>query len=296
MLKERVGSQMANSFQIVLEAIRPISHGDTRTGLGNPTNTRLFLREETLVNGDLLQVPSISENALRHVLFREPLANDLLKSLGITGGLSYPMLHFFYNGGALKKGSSSPAGSFATANKVQSLYPSVNLLGGSLDGFILPAGKLRIAAWLLTREYAPYVAKVNRELAAEAEKVSAFELVYEETKTHSAKIPALAEESQLEPMIYTTEVLAAGTKILVEGTFDPWTNDATVAAVTRALAVWEGYIGGQGRMGRGRMAILSSSGLPTDEAYSKHIDANKEVMRAGIMDGTLGTDKAVCAP
>ena len=284
-----------NRFQIVLEAIRPLSHGDTRTGLSNPTNVRLFLREEMLVNGELLQVPAFSENALRHMLFREPLANDLFNSLGITGGLSYPMLHFFYNGGALKKGSTSPAGSFAIANRVQSLYPNVDLLGGSLDGFILPPGKLRMAAWLATREYAPYIAKVDRDLAEEAQKVSAFELVYEETKIHASQVPSLTKEADPESMIYTTEVLAAGAKILIEGTFDPWTSLVTQSAAARALAVWEGYIGGQGRMGRGRVTVLETKNMYSDAAYAEHLEANKDAMRAGILDGTLGSDKVVCA-
>lgn len=284
-----------NRFQIILEAIRPISHGDTRTGMSNPTNVRLFLREEMMVDGEVLQVPAISENSLRHLLFREPLANDLFASLGIDSGVSYPVLHFFYNGGALKKGSASPAGSYAIADKVQKLYPSVDLLSGSLDGFILPPGKLRMAAWLVTREYAPYIAKVNQDLAEEAKKISAFELVYEETRIHGAQVPALTKDFDPSPMIFTHEVLAAGARILIEGTFDPWTSAKTKAAAAHALSVWEGYIGGQGRMGRGRVAIAETSGLPDGSAYAEHLEANKDAMRSGILDGTLGSGKLICS-
>lgn len=278
-------------FHILLQSISPICHGDTVTGVDNATNTRIFMRQGMLVNGRPARVPCISENALRSVIFREPLHDDLLKRLNIgRGQIPQAVMNLLYSGGNMAAGSKAPGDEIALGHAVKDLYPSLDLLGGAVDGFILPRSRLKLAAWLVAREYAPMLRLVAPEMVDEAEVVSAYDLLTDETRTRGT-----GSESEGNQMLYTYETLAAGAKLLVEVTLDPHTPPQTVAAVGQALGCWDGYIGGQGRQGRGRMAVLEHD-LADVSAYDVHLEAHTDAMRAGLVDGTLGTRLVLCAP
>jgi hypothetical protein len=276
---------------IVFQTVTPMSHGDTVTGVDNKTNTRLFMRQGMLVDGKPGRVPAISENALRAVLFRNPLHDDLLTRLGIRPGeLPQSVVNLLFSGGNMAAGSKAPGDEITLGHQIKRLYPSLDLLGGAVDGFILPRSRLRMAAWLVAREYAPSLRLIAPELAEEAEGVSAYDLLTEETRTRGT-----GAESEGNQMLYTYETLAAGVKILLEITLDPHTPEATQSAVAHALACWDGYLGGQARQGRGRIALLSSD-LPQNTAYVDHIAGHDEAMRDGLRSGSLGSAKILCAP
>ena len=275
---------------ILLQAVNPVAHGDTVTGVDNQTNTRIFMRQGMLVGGKPARVPSISENALRAVLFREPLHDDLLQALEIgRGELPQSVVNLLFSGGSMAAGSKAPGDEMTLGHAVKNLYPSLDLLGGAVDGFILPRSRLRLAAWLVAREYAPMLRLIAPELADEAETVSAYDMLTEETRTRGT-----GAESAGNQMLYTYETLAAGAKLLVEITLDPHTPEATCAAVAHSLGKWDGYIGGQARQGRGRMAVLRHD-LPEPAAYVEHIEGHGTAMRAGLIDGTLCTGRILCA-
>ncbi len=67
------------------------------------------------------------------------------------------------------------------------------------------------------------------------------------------------------------------------------------AAVALAVERWDGYFGGQGRQGRGRMTVEKVGGDETPvDAYLEHVEAHRDEMRAGLTSGTLGTERALC--
>lgn len=275
---------------IVFQAATPIAHGDTVTGIDNATNTRLFMRQQMLLDGKPARVPAVSENALRSVLFRGPLADDLVTRLGITRGeLPQAVMNLLWSGGSMASGAKAPGDEIALGHQVKSLYPMLDLLGGAVDGFILPRSRLRLAAWLVSREYVPALRFVAPELVDEAAAVSAYDMLGDETRTRGT-----GSESAGNQMIYTYETLAAGAKIVLELTLDPHTPPATEAALAAALSHWDGYIGGQGRQGRGRMVTLSST-LGESALYDAHMQAHVDALRTGLVDGTLGTAKVLCA-
>jgi len=276
---------------LLLQAITPIAHGDTVTGIDNQTNTRIFMRQGMIVDGKPGRVPSISENALRAVLFRNPLHDDLLSRLAIgRGELPQSVVNLLFSGGNMAAGSKAPGDEMTLGHQVKRLYPSLDLLGGAVDGFILPRSRLRMAAWLVAREYAPALRLIAPDLVAEAEGISAYDMLTEETRTRGT-----GAESDGNQMLYTYETLAAGAKLLVEVALDMHTPDATRASLAHAIACWDGYIGGQGRQGRGRMAVLASDLTPADD-YLAHIEASRDAMRQGLTTGGLGTAKLLCAP
>lgn len=275
---------------VLLQAATPIAHGDTVTGIDNSTNTRLFMRQHMLVNGIPARVPAISENSLRSILFRAPLADHLVQALGIRSGeLPQGVMNLLYAGGNMAAGSKAPAQEVALGNAARALYPAIDLLGGAVDAFILPRANLRLACWLVAEEYADTLAIVAPELEAEARMVSAFDLLGDETRTRGT-----GANSDGNQMLYTYETLAAGSKLLLELTIDAQASEACRSAVGLAMSCWDGYIGGQSRQGRGRMTVLRSD-LPAPDAYLDHINGHAEAMRDGLLDGTFGTGVKLCA-
>jgi hypothetical protein len=275
--------------RLVIEALTPIAHFDTRTGIDNATNIRLTMTQPILLNGRRTYAPHVSENALRSVLLRIPLANHLLATLGIAGGVPRAALNLLYAGGGMSGGSRAPGDETVLGHAVGRLYPSLALLGGAVNAFILPRSKLRFSAWLVAQEYRDAIEAIFPAEADLAGTISAFDLIGDETRTRGTGDQAVGNQ-----MLYGYQVLAAGTRIAIELTLDRWTSAATRAAIRRALTEWDGFIGGQGRQGRGRCRIVCVDGLDPSDEYDAHIIEHGEIMRAGILDGTLGTGKQIC--
>jgi len=118
----------------------------------------------------------------------------------------------------------------------------------------------------VAREYLSALRLIAPELSAEAAGASAYDMLAEETRTRGT-----GAESEGNKMVYSYETLAAGAKVLVEVTLDPHTPDAVRASLAHAMSCWDGYLGGQGRQGRGRMAVLASD-LPDAAPYLAHLD------------------------
>lgn len=273
-----------------LTAVTPIAHGDTHSGINNTSNIRLFMRSAQSMRGAAVLVPDISTNALRTVLFRRPLHDHLLERLAIErGSLSRGVLNLLYSGGSMSPGAQMPGSIGEMAVAIRQLYPSLGLLGGSVDRFILPQSIMRVSAWPIAREYIRAIDAVAPHLVDEAKGVSAFDLVSEETRTRGT-----GSESEGNQMIYTYETLAAGARFFVELTLDVNADHRHMGAVALAIQRWDGYFGGQGRQGRGRMLITHLTPAAEATPYLDHIAANAEQMRAGLLDGRLGCEQIVC--
>lgn len=280
---------MTSRIRLVLEAQTPIAHFDTRTGTDNATNQRLTMTQPAILEGRRAYVPHVSENALRTVLFRRPLADDLVTRLGVAGTLPRAVLALLYSGGAMGGGSRVPGDETAVGHAVGALYPSLALLGGAVDGMILPRSKLRLSAWLVAQEYATAIGDIFPEEAERAKTVSAYDLVGDEVRTRGTG------ERGGNQMLYAYQLLAAGTRIAIELTIDAFASAETRAAVPHALGLWDGYIGGQGRQGRGRMKIAWSDDMGTTAPYLAHVEAARERMADGLTAGTLGAAGVLCA-
>lgn len=274
-------------MQIILQAISPISHGDT---MANQSNTRLFMRQNQIINGRATKAPAISENALRACMFRLPLHDDLLKRLEIDKGtLNQSVVNLLFSGGAMRSGSKAPSDEMRIGHELKKLYPSLDLLGGATDGFILPKGRLKLNAWIVARENQTAIDYIAPELSDEAKNNSLFDLVSDEVRTRGT-----GSESDGNQMIYQYETLAAGSKILLELNMDAHTPEVSLSALALALENWDGFIGGQARQGRGRMVVLSHD-LPSPDLYINHINEQGELMKQGLIDGTFGTGKLLCS-
>lgn len=270
-----------------LTAVTPVSHGDTQTGTNNATNMRLFMRAGLRVHGIPVRVPQLSENALRSVLFRIPLHDHLLSTLGVKAGeLPQAVVNLLFAGGNLTRSGNWDANHLG--HEIFSLYPSLSLLGGATDTFVLPRSKLRLAAWPLTREFVPYLSGIaTGEQIEEAQGVSIFDMLFEETRVRGT-----GDESSGNQMLYSYETLAAGAKFLVETTLPAHASPEVEGALATALSGWDGYFGGQGRQGRGRMTVSGDVG--DSSPYLEHLEAYGKKMLDGLKDGSLGTAHPVC--
>lgn len=273
-----------------LKALEPISHGDTLTGIDNSTNTRLFMRSLVYVNGIPARVPDVSENSLRSVVFRKTLADHLFHAVGVEPkSLPKSVVALFFSGGNLQKGAKAPGNEHEIGREVFTAFPSLELVSGAVDNFVLPPGRLRLAAWPVAQEYVQFLEHVApQEIVEEAKQISVFDLISEETRTRGT-----GGQSEGNQMIYTYEVMAAGAKVFLRCSLDPNASDLCQSALGFALENWDGFFGGQGRQGRGLMAVEGHN-FPSGTVYKAYIDDNKEALVAWVNNGTLGAQRQLC--
>ncbi len=233
-------------------------------------------------------VPAISGNATRHSLLREPGMRHLLDRLDIAqNDLTWPAVaQLLGNGGSLAKGSAIPPDEIALGEAIARDYPLWELLGGVTAQFVLPGSVGRAVAWMVCRENAAPLAAlgITPEHAAE-------ELIDVMTSVHFAD----------PPMPHATEVLVQGAEIAFLFEADPYASDLALGALACALETASAglVLGGKGVTGHGQVALT----LPNDPSftlyarqYEDYLASRKAHLRAGLLDGTLGTGKGVCRP
>jgi len=242
----------------------------------------------------VLEVPTVSGNSLRHQVVREPSWRHLCAALGLAeaapgrGPVPPGVEAIFYNGGNIEAGAKQPSNVFALAQRIRAVYPSLDLLGGVTDSFDLGESRLQVAGWLVCAQ--------NREALRgspaydlPAATVSAFDLLDDVTLTRQAGLIGVGQ------MIWSQEVLCAGAQVLCRLSLSPWTplltRGALVAAVETYLA--DGAtLGGQAARGFGHVQgkwLERPEDGDLRQGYEDYLADNREALRAGLCDGTLGT-------
>lgn len=276
-------------YSLTLKTLSPIAHGDTTVGSNSRSNTRVFMRQNQMVGNIPAAVPAVSENALRTAMIRSPLHDDLVARLDIKEGeLPQSVVNLLWSGGSMAAGSKAPAQAMQIGHDVKKTYPSLDLLGGAVDGFILPRSRLKVNAWLVCVENRLALSHLAPELAERAT-LSAFDMIAEETRTRGT-----GDDSDGNQMIYTYETLSAQAEIFVEFTLDPHTAEVTQSALGAALAAFDGFIGGQSRQGRGRV-VIADSNVPSGDMYNQYIADNAEALKNGLISGEFCSGFKICA-
>lgn len=237
----------------------------------------------------VVELPTLSANSLRHEMVREPGMWHLFNSLGIGFDEPLPaMTAMFYNGGDIKAGATQPGDVFWLRKMIRERYPLLALISGGTDAFILGEGNLRIHSWVRCRENNDVLSAVGLDTTT-----SIFDTVDEWTLTRHAN---RVESGQ---MPYSFETLAAGTEIAVRLSVTPYANQLQIGALMASLNTYQecdGTLGGQSARGFGLMSLnWHDSQIDTDAliAYQDYVDANRDALRSGIIDGTLWTGKKV---
>lgn len=105
-------------------------------GQGVDGNVSLFRTGRFIVHGEVVDLPYLSGNALKHTLIREPGVRHMLRVLEVPdGSLGKPAIHLLFSGGALStKGSSV---SLAQYRDLCELVPILALVGGAVGNYML---------------------------------------------------------------------------------------------------------------------------------------------------------------
>lgn len=100
-------------------------------------------------------------------------------------------------------------------------------------------------------------------------------------------------------MIFSYEVLAAQTSVLVEISWQPYTQPLTVGATLSALRDWAdqgGYIGARAAQGHSQLIpdFCDDPRFLLADHYEEYLRANTAELRDGLIDATFGTEVKLC--
>ena len=109
--------------------IRALSLEPLHHGAGTSGNTQILRRQEIVdQSGQLVRVPFVSGNSLKHMI-RHGAALHALETMGVQANcLSKPVVDLLFSGGALTRAGSS-AVQLGRARELSRLFPMLGLLG-----------------------------------------------------------------------------------------------------------------------------------------------------------------------
>lgn len=247
----------------------------------------------------VIDVPAVSGNSLRHQVVREPSWLHLAAALGLSaespgkGPVPAGVEAIFYNGGNIEAGAKQPSNTFSLAQRIREAYPSLDLLGGVTDSFDIGESRLKLVGWIVCRE--------NREALRgspaydlPSASVSVFDLVDDVTLTRQAGRTGVGQ------MIYSFETLCSGVQVLCRMALSPFTRRLTRGALVAAAETFldvDNTIGGQSARGFGDMTGQWLTRPDADdevlEEYEAYLAENREGLVQGLRDGTLGTGAVI---
>lgn len=248
----------------------------------------------------VLAIPAVSGNSLRHVLVRAPAWEHLCAALELDpaapgrGPVPLGVEALFVNGGNLAKGAKEPPNSGELAQEIRARYPSLDLLGGNLDTFDLGESRLTVNAWVVGRENRDALVGTMAASLPEAD-LSILDMLSDETETRQATRHGVGQ------MIRTFEVLQPGALVYVSLRLRPWTPRLTGGALWCALdgAREASEIGGQAARGFGAVAMEIAGDVARWEQagadYEEYLAATRDALRDGLVTGTMGTKAALLA-
>lgn len=274
----------------------------TGNAIADKTNIIMHWQEGDLPSiSNVIDIPAVSSNSLRHQVVREPSWLHLCQHLGLNAGhpgqgpVAPGTEAIFYNGGNICAGAKQPSNTFALAWKARDLYPSLDLLGGVTDSFDLGESRLKIVGYVLCRENRESL-KGTPAYDLPAARVSIFDLLDDVTLTRQAGIVGQGQ------MIFSFETLAAGTQILCRLVTTPFTARLAEGALMAAVETYldqDGTLGGSSSRGyghmRGEWLSAPGDGSPVQlrGEYEAYLAENKDKLVAGLCDGTLGTGNKI---
>lgn len=269
---------MSTTYQITClsEALAPITHM-----AGTAGNESIVAREPLATARGTMMAPYLSGNAIRHRMVREPGMRWLVGSYGIRGRLTLPQLNFLFHGGALTEGGGRE--DLRRVADWQRLWPLGRLLGGTLPDQIL-AGSLQ--CWrgaLVCAENQAYVeAILPGMVASPLRPAESFVSGYQYTRADAGKtVPDLATtepgDTNANLMIYAGQAVMRGA-CFVHGFTLLHASEAELGALLWSLRLWQaagGTIGGQARVGHGRLLLSVVAGVDAaaqDAAVAAYLD------------------------
>ena len=244
-----------------------------------------------------IAIPCHSGNDIRHDI-RYAAMMHLFDALGLDTHAKLPVSvkALLENGGNIAKGQSAPSDDYALAQIIREKYPSLGLLGGCTESFMLGDGNLHaVSPFWYGSEYNDALETLFGVTATDSviDLLDNFTLHRHSGRTHDQS-----------PMPYSFEAIQSGAKLYVQFQFAPHITELELGAFGAALRTFQdidGTIGGQSAKGFGHVKVetLEPEGVPTITDY--HIETYEEYLRQnfielaeGLQLGTLCSGKIVC--
>jgi len=244
----------------VLKAKSPIFHGgNEKTG-----SVVLLNRMKFFVDGEVVEVPYISGNAVRGV-WRRLIFKDMLDQIGYEidvskrGGLK--LYHSLFTGGVLETAEESSGIDIELKRKVLSLIIPARLFGFSFGNQMIE-GRLKVGFLLpICTELAGYLPDHIEP------KVSFYELIGHTFQTRKDDLRVEREEGeQAIQMLVEYETFIAGTQFYHEVKLEDPT-DLDISCLARVIELWKSkpFIGGKSSIGFGELEIDYNLNATSDE-------------------------------
>lgn len=275
------------------EAIAPITHMSGSSG-----NESLVMREPVVTPKGVAWVPSLTGNALRHRVVREPGWRYLIDRYDLAGKLTLPQLNYAFHGGNLTEGGGRE--NTRRIADMQRIFPLSRLIGGCLPDQIL-SGSLDVWRGRLVCEEnrTGLIADMPEGWEFPADQLrsaEAFVSGYQYTRGDAGKtvadlLPDMIVDGELlrgenydgksNLMIFSGQAVTRGA-CFVHGFVLKHVSQLELGALLWSIHLWQdagGTIGGQAARGHGRLATwthVGDDGEAAIDAYLAHVDTVKD--------------------
>lgn len=264
-----------------------------------PTPEQIAELSSSATEARTVALPTLSGNAIRHCLLREPAALRMLAALDLdphSRAVPKGVELFLFGGGNTAKGAKVPGAADLLEAKVRDSYPMVDAFGGAVDHFLFSRSAVSIATWIICRENND----VTRLLAGIETDESIFDMLEETTRTRAGRGGKGADDGQ---MIFSYETLARGVEAVARLSFQPFTPSLTLGCVAQALldsTDGDVFFGASSARGHGHLRVVLDDGQRVElerlaARYRDYLSVNRERLAAGLLDGTFGTEVVLCA-
>jgi len=254
-------------------AVSPLTHM-----MGTSGNESIINRTRIIADGRICDVPVISGNAIRHRMVREPGAMFIIKTCELMGKLTVDVANYLFYGGSLT--DSAIADNLRRIADMQELLPLYRLLGGSLKNQVISGSLLVSMGTLVCEENREVLGKLLPEemLPGLPELRSCEDFVsgWQYTRGDISKKPEIIKDADAARMAVDTEtgeiteihapsksnLMIYGGQHVIPGAIFYHSfvlqnvSRLEVGALYAAIKDWQadgGVIGGQGRIGHGKL-------------------------------------------
>lgn len=247
-------------MRINIKLLSPLAHG--AFDVGADTNVMALRRFPLLVDGQSVEVPALSGNALRGRI-RRTLMRSFLTALGITA--EHPKWDRIYgmavNGGTIS-GPQDTTINPARIRDVRAALPPLSVLGAACYSWFLPSRVSVGICWPICdlTVQAGVVDPSGHPVPALADV---------EGEVQHTRLPDrdVAATEDLKPMPHGVEVINAGVVLQSEILFAPEATDHERSAIIGTVIGLDA-LGGQGAKGLGRVHIDSPDGVSAVPAWT----------------------------
>lgn len=288
-------------IHFISEALSPITHMAGVSG-----NESILNREKTIYKNEVVEVPVLSGNALRHKMIREPGALHLVEQCCLRGKLNIDQANFMFSGGSLSE--STTTSNIPAIGKMQCISPLFRLLGGSLKNQVV-GGSLMVSRGLLVCDEnketikkmytaafqdmdsnllpAQHFISNNQYTRGDASRMKDADEIINNNFSDTANLMIYSGESVIKGALFYHNVTLCNVSPL------------EVGAALHSIHQWQnsgGVIGGGSRIGHGQLtSTLSIEGLadwfgterhPSTLVvdYCNHVSKNAEALTEWLQD------------